>query len=56
MFDKLREQGKNLQIEEVGKRLRDTMSWLRDSKKDSSEVGPDPKARPAEPVRKGPSA
>jgi ketol-acid reductoisomerase len=38
MFDKMREAGKNLPIEEVGKRLRDTMSWIRDAKKDSSEV------------------
>jgi ketol-acid reductoisomerase len=40
MFDKLREQGKQLQIEEVGRRLRETMSWIRDAKKDSSEAEP----------------
>ena len=37
VFDKLREEGKRHPIEEVGRRLREMMSWLRDSKKDSSE-------------------
>ena len=41
VFDKLREQEKSHPIEEVGKRLRDMMSWIRDAKKDSS----DPNAR-----------
>jgi ketol-acid reductoisomerase len=36
-FDKLREEGKAHPIEEVGRRLREMMSWIRDSKKDSSE-------------------
>jgi ketol-acid reductoisomerase len=38
VFDKLREEGKAHPIEEVGRRLREMMSWLRDAKKDSSEV------------------
>jgi ketol-acid reductoisomerase len=37
VFDKLREQGKNHPIEEVGRRLRETMSWIRTKQKDSSE-------------------
>ena len=37
VFDKLREEGKAHPIEEVGRRLREMMSWLRDAKKDSSE-------------------
>ncbi len=37
VFDKLREEGKSHPIEEVGRRLRETMSWIRDAKKDSSE-------------------
>jgi ketol-acid reductoisomerase len=41
MFEKLREQDRAHPIEEVGKRLRDMMSWIRDAKKDSS----DPNAR-----------
>jgi ketol-acid reductoisomerase len=41
VFDKLREQERSHPIEEVGKRLRDMMSWIRDAKKDSS----DPNAR-----------
>ena len=61
VFDKLREQGKRHPIEEVGRRLRETMSWIRDARKDSSE--PDkagaapadgrekPKAAAAEPAR-----
>jgi ketol-acid reductoisomerase len=35
MFDKLREQGRAHPIEEVGRRLREMMSWLRDAKKES---------------------
>jgi ketol-acid reductoisomerase len=38
VFDKLREEGRAHPIEEVGRRLREMMSWLRDAKKDSSEV------------------
>ena len=38
-FEKLREEGKAHPIEEVGRRLRETMSWIRDAKKDSSESG-----------------
>jgi ketol-acid reductoisomerase len=41
VFDKLREAEKVHPIEEVGKRLRDMMSWIREAKKDSS----DPNAR-----------
>jgi len=41
VFDKLRERERTHPIEEVGKRLRDMMSWIRDAKKDSS----DPNAR-----------
>ncbi|HEY6106474.1 MAG TPA: ketol-acid reductoisomerase [Anaeromyxobacteraceae bacterium] len=41
VFEKLREQERAHPIEEVGKRLRDMMSWIRDAKKDSS----DPHAR-----------
>ena len=41
VFDKLREAEKGHQVEEVGKRLRDMMSWIREAKKDSS----DPNAR-----------
>ncbi|HZY03404.1 MAG TPA: ketol-acid reductoisomerase [Anaeromyxobacteraceae bacterium] len=41
MFEKLRERERAHPIEEVGKRLRDMMSWIRDAKKDSS----DPNAR-----------
>src|SRR3954468_5496275 len=37
-FDKLRSEGKAHPIEEVGKRMRELMSWLRDAKKDSSEA------------------
>jgi len=39
VFDKLREAERNHPIEEVGKRLRDMMSWIREAKKDSSEPG-----------------
>jgi ketol-acid reductoisomerase len=41
MFDKMREAEAEHPIEEVGKRLRDMMSWIREAKKDSS----DPNAR-----------
>ncbi len=41
MFDKMREAEAAHPIEEVGKRLRDMMSWIREAKKDSS----DPNAR-----------
>jgi ketol-acid reductoisomerase len=37
VFDKLRQEGKEHPIEEVGRRMRDMMSWIRESKKDSSE-------------------
>jgi ketol-acid reductoisomerase len=39
VFDRLREAEKAHPIEEVGKRLREMMSWVRESKKDSSEPG-----------------
>jgi ketol-acid reductoisomerase len=41
VFEKYREVEKEHPIEEVGKRLRDMMSWIREAKKDSS----DPNAR-----------
>jgi ketol-acid reductoisomerase len=41
VFDKLREAERSHPIEEVGKKLRDMMSWIREAKKDSS----DPNAR-----------
>src|SRR5574342_638756 len=41
VFEKYREAEKSHPIEEVGKRLRDMMSWIREAKKDSS----DPNAR-----------
>jgi ketol-acid reductoisomerase len=37
MFDKLREEGKQHPIEEVGRKLRDMMSWIKESKRDSSD-------------------
>jgi ketol-acid reductoisomerase len=37
VFDKLREQGQQHPIEDVGRRLREMMSWIREAKKDSSE-------------------
>ena len=37
MFDKLREQGRQHPIEDVGRRLREMMSWIHEAKKDSSE-------------------
>jgi ketol-acid reductoisomerase len=39
VFDKYREAEKTHPIEEVGKRLRDMMSWIREAKKDSSDPG-----------------
>ena len=39
VFERTREAEKAHPIEEVGKRLRDMMSWIRESKKDSSEPG-----------------
>jgi ketol-acid reductoisomerase len=47
VFDKLREEGKRHPIEEVGRRLRETMSWIRNAKKDSSEVSGPADARAA---------
>src|ERR1700682_4650040 len=44
-FDKLRAEGKAHPIEEVGRRMRELMSWLWRAKKDSSEDTPKP--RPA---------
>ena len=38
-FERMREEGKAHPIEEVGRRLRETMSWIRDARKDSSETG-----------------
>jgi len=38
-FERLREEGRAHPIEEVGRRLRETMSWIRDARKDSSESG-----------------
>ena len=38
VFDKMREEAKAHPIETVGRRLREMMSWIRDAKKDSSEV------------------
>ena len=37
VFDKLREEGKAHRIEDVGARLREMMSWIRNIRKDSSE-------------------
>ena len=39
VFDKLREAERSHPIEEVGRRLRDMMSWIREAKKDSSDPG-----------------
>jgi len=39
VFDKLRDAERDHPIEEVGKRLRDMMSWIREAKKDSSDPG-----------------
>ncbi|HYO58528.1 ketol-acid reductoisomerase [Archangium sp.] len=41
VFDKLRQQGREHPIEDVGRRLREMMAWIREAKKDSS----DPTAR-----------
>ncbi|HZH02715.1 MAG TPA: ketol-acid reductoisomerase, partial [Myxococcaceae bacterium] len=38
VFQKLREEQKAHPIEETGRKLREMMSWLKNSKKDSSEV------------------
>jgi ketol-acid reductoisomerase len=38
-FDKFRDAEKAHPIEEVGTRLRDMMSWIREAKKDSSDPG-----------------
>ncbi|HSN93303.1 MAG TPA: ketol-acid reductoisomerase [Anaeromyxobacteraceae bacterium] len=38
-FEKYREREREHPIEEVGKRLRDMMSWIREAKKDSSDPG-----------------
>jgi ketol-acid reductoisomerase len=51
VFDKLREQGKNHPIEEVGRRLRQTMSWIRDARKDSSESARGEPPAPEVPAR-----
>jgi ketol-acid reductoisomerase len=40
MFEKLRQEGAQHPIEDVGRRLRDMMSWIRNAKKDSSEPTP----------------
>ena len=37
VFDKLREKGAAHPIEEVGRKLRETMSWIKNKQKDSSE-------------------
>jgi ketol-acid reductoisomerase len=39
VFDKLREREGQHPIEEVGRKLRDMMSWIREAKKDSSDPG-----------------
>jgi ketol-acid reductoisomerase len=44
-FEKLRSEAKEHPIEEIGRQIRDLMSWLRDAKKDSSEAPR--KGRPA---------
>jgi ketol-acid reductoisomerase len=44
-FDKLRTEAKSHPIEEVGRRVRELMSWLREARKDSSEAPRKP--RPA---------
>src|SRR5881227_3565318 len=40
VFEKLREEGKAHRIEDVGARLREMMSWIRDARKDHSEAAP----------------
>ncbi|OLD31687.1 MAG: ketol-acid reductoisomerase [Myxococcales bacterium 13_1_40CM_2_68_15] len=44
-FEKLRAEGKAHPIEEVGRKIRELMSWLRDAKKEAGEAGRKP--RPA---------
>jgi ketol-acid reductoisomerase len=39
VFDKSREEAKATRIEEVGARLREMMSWIKNSKKDTSDPG-----------------
>ena len=39
VFEKLRDRERTHPIEEVGKKLRDMMSWIREAKKDSSDPG-----------------
>lgn len=39
MLERSREVEKAHPIEDVGRRLRDMMSWIREAKKDSSELG-----------------
>ncbi|MFL5428899.1 MAG: ketol-acid reductoisomerase, partial [Myxococcales bacterium] len=39
VFDKQRDQAKTARIEEVGARLREMMSWIKNSKKDTSDPG-----------------
>ena len=48
-FEKLRAEAKAHPIEEVGRRIREMMSWLRDAKKDSSEA-PDAASRRPRPA------
>jgi len=43
-FDKLRAEGKAHPIEEVGRRIRELMSWLRDAKKEAGEAPRKPRA------------
>src|SRR5467141_4043965 len=43
-FDKLRAEGKAHPIEEVGKRIRELMSWLREAKKEAGEAPRKPRA------------
>jgi ketol-acid reductoisomerase len=38
VFDKRRAEERALRIEQVGARLRDMMSWIKNSRKDSSET------------------
>ena len=39
VFDKSRDEAKAARIEEVGARLREMMSWIKNSKKDTSDPG-----------------
>ena len=43
-FDKLRAEGKAHPIEEVGRRIRELMSWLREAKKEAGEAPRKPRA------------